>query len=238
MTATVNAVKGTASRYIPGVGRLDFAQTDRRREYWLLPDGGQRRRRLPSVTTILGDTWSQAGLLNWYKREPNAAALLMEGQDRGKAVHRWVESAMGGTVLPFSDFEADYRPWVQAAARFMFEHQPEAIDIERLVCHPELGYAGRLDLLAMLDGQRTLLDFKTSAGGNVYAKAHVQTWAYALADERCGGDPIERRVVVGLSGDGSYRIVESPAAGELWECCIALSAAQKAFLRLLGEERA
>jgi hypothetical protein len=235
-SATVNAERVSASRDIPGVGRLDFEQTERRREYWLLPDGGQRRIRLSSVTTVLEWIWPQSSLVNWYKREPNAAAISEQGIARGKEVHRFLETWFrDGILLRFSDFDEAHRPWIQGAARFILEHDPAPVEVERLVCHPELRYAGRLDLLADLHGQRTLLDFKTSRGGNVYAKAHVQTWAYALADFRCGGEPVERRVVVGFSDSGGFEIVESPDAEQLWQKGLEYLDAMKPFMRACGE---
>jgi hypothetical protein len=183
--------------------------------YWLLPEGGQRRTRLPSVTGILGDTWSDRALLEWYMREPNARELRDEG--RRAARTRTASSrptCATGELLPFSDFEPQRRPYIQGAARFIFEHDPQPVEdgVERLVCHPELRYAGRLDLLAILNDSPalTLLDYKTNPKGNVYAKAHVQLIGYAVADRRCGGEPVERCAVVGLTDQGDYRLVRTP----------------------------
>src|SRR4051812_44030565 len=92
MSATTNADNVSVSREIRGVGRLDFEQSERRRDYWLLPEGAQRRTRLPSVTSILRDTWPKPALLEWYAREPNASAILKTASERGKAVHRFVET--------------------------------------------------------------------------------------------------------------------------------------------------
>jgi hypothetical protein len=240
MAATVNTERVSVSRDIPGIGRLDFEQTDKRREYWLLPEGNQRRVRLPSVTTILRDTWPKPQLLEWYAREGNASAILAAASARGKSVHRFIETYFrDGILLPFSEFDPAIRPWLQGAARFIWERQPEPAQdgVERLVCHPELRYAGRLDLLAREagDSQLTLWDFKTNPQGNVYAEAHVQAWAYALADFKCGGEPIGRRAVVGLSERGTYEVVQSPDAEELWGLLIQTRESMRNYLRLVGE---
>jgi hypothetical protein len=235
---TATAERVSVSREIPGVGRLDFEQTERNRGYWLLPEGGQRRQRLQSVTSILELIWPQAGLINWLKREPDAAAKSQAGIDRGKATHAFLETWFrDGVLRPFSDFDPEYRPWLQAAARFIYEQNPTPVEVERLVCHPELRYAGRLDLLARIadDPRLTLWDFKTSRDGNVYSKAHLQTWAYALADRRCGGEPIERRAVVGFSDHGTYEIRESPDAEQVWGTGLKHLEAMNAFMRAVGE---
>lgn len=238
--ATTTAVTDTISREIEGVGRLDFIESTH--AYWLLPEGGQRRTRLPSVTGILGDTWSDRALLEWYMREPNARELRDEGQARGTDTHRFIETYLReGVLLPFSDFEPQRRPYIQGAARFIFEHDPRPIEdgVERLVCHPELRYAGRLDTLAILNDSPalTLLDYKTNPNGNVYAKAHVQVLGYAVADRRCGGDPIERCAVVGLTDQGDYHLVRTPMdeASRVWASAIAHATEIKALTKALAD---
>lgn len=204
-------------RDVEGVGRIEFTQTEKRREYWLLPEGGQRRSRLPSVTTILRDTWPKPALLEWYSREPNASAILANASMRGKNVHRFVETFLTtGEILPFDAFPVDHRSFLKGAARFLFEYTPEPLAVERLVCHPELRYAGRLDLIARLADAPdlvTLVDFKSNPKGNVYHEAHVQGMAYVMADKRCGGDEIDRVLLVGLDENGNV----NPVIGNMHE---------------------
>jgi len=239
---TMNAERVTISREIAGIGRLDFEQTDKRRDYWLLPEGAQRRGRLVSVTSILRDTWPKTALMEWYLREgANATTILADAKERGRQVHRFLETYLrDAVILPFSDFEPSYKPWLQAAASFIFEEDPQPAPegVERLVCHPDLRYAGRPDLIATCrswPSDLTLFDYKTNPEGNVYAEAHVQTWAYALADFRCGAPAIARRVVVGMSAEGKYRLVPSPDAEEVWGHCLSMHASMQAFLRVLGQ---
>jgi hypothetical protein len=115
-----------------------------------------------------------------------------------------------GDLLPFSEFPEQYLPYFEGIARFLWDHDPKPIAVERLIVHPELRYAGRLDLIAAMNDIPTLMDFKTSASGRVYSRAHVQGAGYRMADERSGGDPIERIAIVGIGEDGEYRISETP----------------------------
>src|SRR3954469_19897183 len=126
MAAT--AVREAQTREIPGVGRLDFEQTEKRREYWLLPEGKQRRAKLPSVTTILGNVWSDQSLLQWAMHDPTARQQRDEGIVRGLDCHRFIETYLrDGTLLGFSEFAPGSKPFLQAAARFLIEREPEPV---------------------------------------------------------------------------------------------------------------
>ncbi len=260
MTAAAPVEDLLLERAIAGIGTVIFEQkynrdgSTRARGYWLRPEGAERRRRLQSVTEILSEAWpTSRQLQEWMKREGlradesrNAAAA------RGTTIHRFIERYLvEGDVLPFAEFPADYRPFFQATADFLWEHEPAPIDAERLICHPELDYAGRLDLIATLTRAcgvngcgcaplvdvPTLWDFKTSASGRVYAKAHAQTAAYRMADERCGSAAIERTAILGIGEDGHYEIVESPFedAKKLWCSTLEFHRTMQRFERTLGK---
>lgn len=217
MTAT--ATEPTRlERVVPGVGTIQYEERARRREYWLLPEGGERRRRLTSVTTILRGCWPKPGLLEWYAREGSGADTALEiASRRGRAVHLFVETFMtSGDILPFDAFPADHAPYLQAIARFLWDHNPQPIAVERLVAHPELNYAGRLDLIAAMDDVPTLLDFKSNPKGRIYPEAHVQAQGYRVAEKRCNGANIERVVLVGVAESGVYNIVEGADASKMW----------------------
>ncbi|MET0996903.1 MAG: hypothetical protein ABWY20_23825 [Mycobacterium sp.] len=235
MTATAT---GTDSRQIPGVGLLEYEEQPYRR-YWLTPEGGKRRRRLPSVTTILRESWAKPELVAWAARTGDQIDTVREAAfARGKAVHRFIETYMAtGELLPTGEFEPTYRPFIEGAAAFLFEYDPQPEAVEQLVCHPELGYAGRFDLRARVHGHSAILDFKTGSEARVYAEAHVQTFAYALADERCGAPLAEQRLIVGIGEDGSHRVVQGGDATELWNAVLAFDKARRGFMRSLEDGR-
>ena len=214
MTATAT---GVDSREIPGVGRLDFEESERSRAYWFLPEGGKRRTRLPSVTGIISGTWPKPGLLEWYlKHGGDAPRLRDESAERGKRVHSFIESYMRDDLRPFSDFPTDTWAFLKGASQFLVDYDPIPIESELLVCHPEFSYAGRLDLIADIAGVTTLLDFKTNPEGRIYPEAHVQTTAYAIAHERCGGVEIAQTLLVGINAEGGYNAVPGADATKTW----------------------
>ena len=221
----------TLTRQIPGVGRLDFEESETYRAYWFTAEGGKRRQRFPSVTTILRNTWPKPALLEWYATHGRETDTLLErAATRGKTVHAFVEHYMRtGDLMEWDELPAEYHGYLQAAARFLWDFFPQPIAVERLVVHPEMRYAGRLDLIAMVDGVPTLLDFKSNTHGRVYAEAHVQATAYAIADERCGGDPINSFMLVGLAEDGSYKPVIGRDTPKLWGAALAFYGEMRKF---------
>jgi hypothetical protein len=220
MTTTTEPTK--LERVVPGVGTIQFEETEKRRAYWLLAEGNTRRTRVPSVTTILRATWPKPGLLQWYAREgAGVDTALEQAANRGKAVHAFVETFMTtGDIMPFDAFPAEYHGYLQGIARFLFDHDPKPIAVERLVVYPELNYAGRLDLIAAIGDAPVLLDFKTNPTGRVYPEAHIQAHAYAIAEKRCGGVEVDGTVVVGVAEDGTYNPVVGPDTEKIWHAIL------------------
>jgi hypothetical protein len=221
MTATAEPV--TLERKVTGVGTIVFEEGVRKdgkpyRNYWLLKEGNTRRERVPSVTTILRATWPKPGLLEWYAREgAGVDSALEQASARGRAVHAFVEGFMTtGDLMDFDAFPADYAPYLTAIARFLWDHDPMPLAVERLVIYPELNYAGRLDLIALMDGEPTLLDFKSNPRGHIYQEAHVQAHAYRIAENRCTGAGVEATALVGVAEDGTYRVQRGADASKMW----------------------
>ncbi len=89
---------------------------------------------------------------------------------------------------------------------------PEVEIVEGAVVNSEHGYAGRFDLIAGIDGKRTLVDYKTSARGKVYDSAHFQSRLYCMALESSGIEPVEDVLIVGVGDEGSVQLVRGEAS--------------------------
>lgn len=224
-------------RTIPGVGLIEFAETEKSRAYWFTPEGAKRRQRMPSVTGILRSSWPKPALLEWYaKHGAHTETLLEEASQRGKAVHKFVEVYMTtGEVMDVTDFPPAYRPYLSGIARFIWDYDPQPLAVERLIVHPEMRYAGRLDLVAGVRDVVTLLDFKSNPRGRVYTEAHVQATAYAIANERCGDGVVDQIMVIGISDTGDYNPVVATDAAKLWGAVLAFYGELRKFERALGE---
>jgi hypothetical protein len=165
--------------------------------------------KVPGVTTLIGKGLPKPALVNWAARtaaeyavdnwaeltdapiserldqirnapnaNKNAAAL------RGTKLHDAAQQLQGrGTV----DVEPSQLPLVEAYMKFCQDWDLRAEYVESAVYSVTHGYAGTLDLIAVLsDGQRWLLDLKTSKG--VYGDMALQQAAYRYAEFLADGD--------------------------------------------------
>lgn len=211
------------------------AKTSRRR--YLLDDD-----ELDSVSSIVG-TLDKPALLYWIEDQATRGAVLAErlgeledvyeedwmgrvktlglgasakrdeGADRGTAIHAAFHTlATEGRAPNPASFPEVAQPWVQGAVCAWLAMQPKLIASEEIVCHPDHRYAGRPDLIALVDGKVTLLDYKTGKG-KVYDQAHYQTRLYEMA--LCAlGIAIERIVIVGITDDGGFQLVDCECSDE------------------------
>lgn len=143
-------------------------------------------------------------------REAGMGAKRTAGDaaDRGKRIHAVLEewARTGGVPSPAS-FAEDERGYLRGLIRWLMHHDPEPVAVERLVCHPEFGYAGRLDLRARfprLGGREFVTDLKTNRRAQIYRKACLQVLAYHVADVRSGAEPADGEMVIAVGPDGSY----------------------------------
>lgn len=164
-----------------------------------------------SVTTILGGAIPKPQLVNWaskitaegaydrvdilkaYERDGrrDEAVKLLTGlrydtmkaaQVRGTELHRIAESWALGAPIQVTD---DLEPYIQQFTRFLETHTPTYELAEAPVYNLEYRYAGTLDAIVTLAGQRCVLDIKTTpkSPGNgarpPYPETALQLCAYA-----------------------------------------------------------
>jgi hypothetical protein len=136
----------------------------------------------------------------------------------GSEVHDWIEAFLQGVPrgLPVNP------PSMKALQAFLSwwkEEKREVLLSEEIVAHPELLYAGKVDLL-LTDG--TLVDFKTSKA--LYPEYELQLGGYALALETWQGIRPQKGLLVRIGKDGTTetREVDLVAAKEHFQHALAL----------------
>jgi hypothetical protein len=124
---------------------------------------------------------------------------------RGVDVHgilqRYCET---GDFPGASEYPEDYRGYIKGLAKWLIKADPQPVATERLIVHPENGYAGRTDLRASVYGVDTLCDLKTNRRAQLYPEAALQLAGYADAEERCGDGYPSRLLAVAVGPDGSF----------------------------------
>jgi hypothetical protein len=136
----------------------------------------------------------------------------------GSEVHDWIEAFLKGEPrgLPLDPSSAEA---VRAFVDWWREEKREVLLSEEIVAHPELLYAGKVDLLL---GDGTLVDFKTSKA--LYPEHELQLGGYALALEAWEGIRPRRGLLVRIGKDGTAetREVDLEAAKEHFRHALAL----------------
>jgi CRISPR/Cas system-associated exonuclease Cas4 (RecB family) len=122
----------------------------------------------------------------------------------GSSTHKWIETHIGYVV---EGYVGEYRSAIlpehsavragaEAFLEWEREAKPEYLACERKVMSREHRFVGTLDLLAELDGKRTLIDIKTS--NRIYAEHWLQAAAYQIALEEEDGEAVEQRAILHL----------------------------------------
>jgi hypothetical protein len=142
-----------------------------------------------------------------------ASAQRDEAADRGTAVHVGFQALGEGREIDFAAHPLEWGGWLQGAQRAWRALAARVIEAEQIVCHPELGYAGRPDLIADTADGVALVDYK-SGKGRIYDKAHYQTRLYEMARRACGMPPADRILIVGVDDQGDFQLVDCEATEE------------------------
>jgi len=172
--------------------------------------------RYTSVSTAVG-VLDKPGIPHW------AVRLTREGKDwlaerdaaaeRGTQTHELVARLIQGERASLADLPDDVRAWGQAAYRWLADTEPVREMVETMVCWPKVRLAGRIDLVAQIDGVRTLVDFKTREDWKLtktgakeppYESNLLQLDLYQGALAASGHEVAERGLIVRLGPDGSY----------------------------------
>ena len=157
----------------------------------------------PSVTTVLQYMPKNKFFDNWLKDVGHNADLIMrKAANEGTAVHEAVEDLIAGKEITWMDDfgNAKYNlvVWqmILRAAEFFQKHKPSIIAAEEFTFSDKYKYAGTADLIVEMDGERWLLDVKTS--NNLHRSYDLQLAAYAKAWEEMFGQKIDRTGILWL----------------------------------------
>ncbi len=185
---------------------------------------GLREARLPSPSTIakvfdlrLADKLSAAAAkagMEWFERKDRRAR-------EGTNVHQKVLEvlAQGKRIPNLADVADEERGYSQGVIAWWRTKMPKPIAVEQVVYSPVQGFAGRIDLIAEIDGLVSIVDLKT---GFIGEGAHAQLAGYQLAAEESGFGPIEQTLLLKVTAEGSWFELEGLSSVESFARGIAL----------------
>lgn len=165
--------------------------------------------KLPPFSEKDGKPTSE-GALEAYKLLWNSRYTSKErAAQLGSRIHEAIESYVLDRPAP--QWSDDVAPYLENAVRFLTDFGVLVEMTEASVFNRTQKYAGTLDMIATINGQRWLIDFKTGSG--VYPETALQMSAYAHAEFIGKPDrtehpmpEIDRAAIVHLRADG-YRFI-------------------------------
>lgn len=153
----------------------------------------------PSITRILAAKPNPA-ILEWRKRvgEAEANRVSREATTRGTSVHALAEAFLNNTldesvvITPHVlELWRSLRPWIADNITTLHAQEQD-------IYSTRLRVAGRMDVLATVDGKLTVVDFKTSRrpkSRNHIGNYFIQSTFYALAVYERTGRKVEQIVI-------------------------------------------
>jgi hypothetical protein len=127
------------------------------------------------------------GIKKAYRQKSEGAIEL------GKRVHQWCEDAIlwklgKGEVPAMPDDEASCNS-INAFRNWVKQNDVEWIAAEKPLYHRKYKYAGTVDAIANVNGEFSVIDFKTS--NRIYDEYHLQVAAYGKCVEDIYGKPVD-----------------------------------------------
>jgi hypothetical protein len=103
--------------------------------------------------------WTKEAFKELCKKSKYAHITYRDAKaDIGKNVHSWIEQHIAGTDNEVTD---EMKPSVDAFLLWEKVNKPEYIYSERILYSKEYDYCGAMDCGAIIDGIKTIIDFKT-----------------------------------------------------------------------------
>ena len=169
--------------------------------------------KLPSVTTILGQTQSdekRESLANWIKKKGKNEAdrVKNEAAKRGSAMHSILERhILGNNVLDLTDVGQEAHRMAKVVIEKGFPQLDEVWGSEVVLSYPGL-YAGQTDLVGVYQGRESIVDFKQSnkpKREEWIEDYYYQSVAYATAHDCIYDTKIEQCVIMMCTPDLFYQ---------------------------------
>jgi hypothetical protein len=136
----------------------------------------------PSVTFILDAYPKGKAFEQWLKDVGNNAKYVAQrAAESGSKVHNTIETILSGVEVEFDDSRFEEHEWAGVCKfmEFYERFQPEVVAIETTVFSDKYQYAGTLDLLCKINGEKWLIDYKFSNA--IHNSYFLQLAAYRMA---------------------------------------------------------
>ena len=166
--------------------------------------------RLPSVTTVLGQTKDKSFLYKWIKQkgEEEAERIKNESAKRGTSMHKYLENyVLGKGYEDMTQMGQLSKNMAQKVIDIGLAPVDGYYGSEVTLYYPGL-YAGSTDLVGLHNGQESIIDFKQSNRPkriDWIEDYFMQIAAYAMAHDYVHGSNIQQGVIMICTPDLYYQ---------------------------------
>lgn len=158
---------------------------------------------IPSVTTVMEP-------LSAEKYKGISESTLDNAANKGTEVHNAIENWI---KFGIEDISSEFKGYLDGFLEWWKLRKPIVIGSEIRAYHKVLMYGGTLDLLCIIDGKLTLVDFKsTSVLSDMLCGVQLEGYSQALASH---GIKVENKRILHLKKDGKWSDPEYPASDPL-----------------------
>ena len=116
-----------------------------------------------------------------------------DAADTGKLVHNWIETYIKNKIangeLPVYPQDEKAMNGIIAFLKWEADNKVQWLESEKIVYSKKYQYVGTADAIAIINGVKYLVDFKT--GKSVYSEAHLQVSGYIQAYNEELGEILE-----------------------------------------------
>jgi genome maintenance exonuclease 1 len=174
---------------------------------YVLPDGSK----MPSITSILGETGDKAWLENWRTALGPAKANQESKRcaDRGSTIHALTEKYLLNQELNLDAVQFENANLFRQL-KFALNRINNIYGLEKAVYNRQLGVAGRCDCIAEFDEVLSVIDFKTANKNKrreMIDDYFMQATFYALAINEMFDECIEDIVILIAVEKGAVPLV-------------------------------
>lgn len=164
-------------------------------------------KRVPSVTTILS-LLNKPYLIQWANKLGlegiDSTKYRDEAAEIGTLAHAIIQSHLAKEELDYTEYSALHKDLAENAVLSFLEWEKnnkiEPLLLEKSLVSDKKEYGGTVDCYCLLNGEPTLVDFKT--GKAIYDEYFVQVSAYAeLLKEH--GYPVNKIVILRVGRDST-----------------------------------
>jgi len=137
------------------------------------------------------------GIKRAYKKKSVGAINI------GRAVHEWCEQAilwkLGKAEVPSMPTDEQAANAINAFRDWVKQNEVEWLAAEQRVYSRTHKYAGTVDAVARVNGEFTVIDFKTST--RIYEEYYLQVAAYSKCVEDIYGEPVDAAYILRFDKD-------------------------------------